>query len=720
MKYRSFKYLFIYRAVSLILSAVLLMSLALPFASFAEAEEKTVRVGWHEAPYFMTDSFGRHSGYSYDYLQKVSAYTGWNYEYVEGSWSELMDKLKSGEIDLMANVSFTQERATQMLFTSLPMGTESYHIFVSPNESKITADDFNSLNGKTVGVAKGTIQVQLLSEWINEHGINVNVIELSTPEEESIKKVGKEIDAFVTMDVHTDPSIAVPVWKIGSSDYYFALSSKRSDLLSDLNSALSMIQDENKYYSLELNEKYLRNYSTNLYLSTEEKNWLEGHGAIRVGYQNNYLAFCEKDKTTGELIGALKDYLDYASQNMENGAVRFETTAFATVADAIEALKNGEIDCVFPANLSPSDGEKLGLVMTPALMKTEMDAVVRESDQKEFVRKKDVTVTVNRGNTNYEIFLTENYPGWQIKYYPDTPTGLEAIADGEADCVLISNYRFNNISKQCEKLHLTTVYTGIDMEYYIAVRKGDTELYSILAKTTAIVPDSVIHAALTYYSTEDVKTGFWDLIKDNIVAILLGIIAVVLVIIVLFLRSIRAEKKAIKEEQMIKDLNKQVYVDALTRVRNRGGFDNYMQTLQERIDNGEISQIALGMFDCNGLKMINDKYGHDKGNIYLKSSCRLICKVFQHSPVFRIGGDEFAAILMGEDYLVRDELEKRMYAAEEELKKSASDPWEIVSIASGITVYDASLDKSIRDTLKRADQLMYENKRRIKGEDAME
>ena len=74
----------------------------------------------------------------------------------------------------------------------------------------------------------------------------------------------------------------------------------------------------------------------------------------------------------------------------------------------MKALKDGEVDCVFPANLTVFDSETLGVLMTPPLMRTEMDAVVRASDQKEFSRKKDVTVAVNRGNTNYDMFLSDH------------------------------------------------------------------------------------------------------------------------------------------------------------------------------------------------------------------------------------------------------------------------------------------------------------------------
>ena len=693
----------------LLLLSILITTLSFP-ASAAGEGDPVVRVGWHEAPYYFVDQFGRRFGYSYEYQQKIAAYTGWDYEYVEGSWAELMQMLKDGEIDLMANVSYTEERAKNILYASLPMGTEAYYVFVSPDNTEITSDNYASLNGKTIGVAKGSIQSELFRQWAQAHSIQAELREMTGTEEESLSMQGGQLDAFVTMDVNADPKPAAPVWKIGSSDFFFAVSSKRSDLLAPLNAAMSRIQDENIYYSQQLSDKYLKSVETNRFLSAEERAWLSDHGTIRVGYQDNYLAFCAQDPDTGELIGSLKDYLDYASTAFENAQLDYEAIAYPTASDALEALQNGEIDCMFPANLIASDAEALGLVMTPSLMKTEMDAVVRATDQKEFVRQEQATVAVNEGNTNYEMFLIDHFPGWEIKYYPDTPAGLEGIAAGEADCVIISNYRFSNIAKQCEKLGLTTVYTGVDMEYYFAVRKGDTQLYSILARTTAIVPDSAIHAALTYYSTEDAKSSFLDNVRDNLVPVLLAVLAVVLLILFLLLRSIRAERKATDDERMINDLNKQVFVDALTHVRNKGGFDNYIQQLQARIDQGEAPEVAIGVFDCDNLKAINDQHGHDKGNVYLLTSSRLICRVFQHSPVFRIGGDEFAVILLGEDFEKRDELLHQFQAEQDAISASAENRWERASIALGVAVYDPQLDHSLKDVIRRADQLMYDNK----------
>ena len=702
------------RCFALLLSLILLLASVVAFSLPAYAEpSRTVRVGWHEPPYFITDQYDRHSGYTYEYQRKLAAYTGWNYEYVEGSWSELLNMLKNGEIDLMGNVSFTPERTASMLFPSLPMGTEAYYIYTTPDNTEISSEDYQTLNGKRVGVTKGSIQKDLFVQWADVYDLQVDLVELSTPDEESMRLLtNHELDAFVTVDVYGDPAITEPVCKVGSSDFYFAVSKDHPDLLAELNNALNRIQDENKYYNQQLHEKYLNSTSSDAYLSAAEKDWLAEHGTIRIGYQDNYLAFCAKDPVTGKLTGALQDFLDYASTCLENSHLDFEAVAYPSASAAIEAMKNGEVDCMFPANLTDNDSEELDVFMTPALMRTEMDAVVRAAEQKEFIRKEHVIVAVNEGNTNYDMFLADHYPNWQRAYFPDTPTGLDAVAAGKADCVIISNYRFNNISKQCEDLHLTTVYTGVDMDYCLAVNHGDTELYSILSRVIGLVPDATIHTALTYYSTEDVKISFVDLIKDNLFIVMTVIAGVLLVILILLIHSIRAERKILEEEHLVADLNKKVFVDALTSVRNKGAYADYVQNLQDQLEKQEdLIEFAVGVFDCDNLKLVNDHSGHDKGDIYIKSACRLICKTFAHSPVFRIGGDEFAVVLQNEDYQNRDELVEKFKALQMEMCSSAENQWEEPRVAMGIAAFDPEIDTTVDDTMRRADRFMYEDKR---------
>ncbi len=162
----------------------------------------------------------------------------------------------------------------------------------------------------------------------------------------------------------------------------------------------------------------------------------------------------------------------------------------------------------------------------------------------------------------------------------------------------------------------------------------------------------------------------------------------------------------------INDLNRRAYVDALTHVRNKGAYAAHIDELQMRLEkeDGKL-QFAVGMFDCDNLKLINDKYGHEKGDEYLVAACRLICRVFQHSPVFRIGGDEFAAILQDDDLQNRDALAQKFADAMVEINSTANEEWEQVHVAMGIAVYDAQVDHEVNDVTRRADALMYENKR---------
>ena len=536
------------RMFSLLLCLALLVPCLFSAATLADGGTKTIRVGWYETPFNHKDAFGRRTGYAYEYQRKIAAYTGWKYEYVEGNWSELLQMLKDGRIDLMSDVSYAEDRTEYMYYANIPMGSEFYYLYVAPGNRELSADDYTTLNGKRVGVNHSSVQRGFFLEWAETRGISVELVDLECSEEESLLMLKKgDIDAFVTLDTYGDPDVAVPLWKIGSSDFYFAVSKNRPDLLAELDSALNRIQDENKHYNEQLAEKYLQESGANLYLTAEEREWLDAHGPIRVGYQDNYLAFCAKDPATGELTGALKDYLAFASDVMENGNLTFEAVCYPTAAAAMEALKNGEVDCMFPANLTDYDGEQAGVVMSPPLMRTEMDAVVREEDKQGFLRKSQIRVGVNQGNPNYEMFLVDHFPTWTPVFYTDTPACLDAVAAKNADCIIISNYRFSDIARKCERLHLTTVYTGVDMDYCFAVREGNVTLYSILSKVISQVPESTVNAALTYYSAEPVNRSFLDYLQDYL-SIVLGVVSVALLVtlVILFRKLHRLEKNVHK------------------------------------------------------------------------------------------------------------------------------------------------------------------------------
>ncbi len=166
----------------------------------------------------------------------------------------------------------------------------------------------------------------------------------------------------------------------------------------------------------------------------------------------------------------------------------------------------------------------------------------------------------------------------------------------------------------------------------------------------------------------------------------------------------------------INDLNEQVYVDSLTLVKNKGAFASYSEELQAQIDNDrENIRFAVGIFDCDNLKKVNDVYGHDKGDIYIKKASHLICSTFSRSPVFRIGGDEFSVVLKNQDYENREELIASFEKEEADISAAALNKWEEVHLSMGIAEFDPATDRSLTDVVRRADKKMYEYKKKAKA-----
>ena len=155
--------------------------------------------------------------------------------------------------------------------------------------------------------------------------------------------------------------------------------------------------------------------------------------------------------------------------------------------------------------------------------------------------------------------------------------------------------------------------------------------------------------------------------------------------------------------------------DALTGVRNKAAYDEEVKKIDERIASKEDIKFGIAMVDLNYLKSINDDYGHNSGDSALIKLCNIICAIFAHSPVFRIGGDEFVIILKGKDYHKANKLIDEFNAKIDELNEDDELlPAEKASAAIGYSKFNPKSDTCVEDVFKRADQLMYARKREMK------
>ena len=151
------------------------------------------------------------------------------------------------------------------------------------------------------------------------------------------------------------------------------------------------------------------------------------------------------------------------------------------------------------------------------------------------------------------------------------------------------------------------------------------------------------------------------------------------------------------------------YTDALTGVKSKHAYGEWELELNTHITDGTAPEFAVVVCDVNGLKQVNDTLGHEAGNKYIREACSLVCTSFKHSPVFRVGGDEFAVIMKGDDFENRETILERFDGRVEENIGTGG-----VVVAAGIAVFDPAHDNAVSDVFERADSLMYDRKRALK------
>lgn len=180
---------------------------------------------------------------------------------------------------------------------------------------------------------------------------------------------------------------------------------------------------------------------------------------------------------------------------------------------------------------------------------------------------------------------------------------------------------------------------------------------------------------------------------------------------------IEKNQQLLEAHERIRQANDLANRDALTGIRNKNAYDTEVDKIEYRMEHDKFKEFGIAMIDLNYLKYINDNFGHEKGNMAIKKVCDLVCHHFSHSPVFRIGGDEFVVILENDDY---KECQQKIQEFQDIMEEIANDttlePWERVSAAVGWTLFDPDTDNCVQNVFKRADDFMYKNKKAMKAE----
>ena len=351
-----------WRSICAMLCLLLLLPALFPVKAAAETvPAKVVRVGSFEDTFNYVNEKGIRKGYGYELLQTLSGYTGWQLEYVTCDWSDCFEKLKNGEIDIMGDISYTEDRTEEMLFSDEPMGEEKDYLYADLSREDITASDFKTLNGKTIGVLMGTEPEVMLTEWEEKYDLKTQHVNISNNEDAKQKLANHEIDCFVSMEESFWTELGIStITRVGSSDIYYAINKDRADIKEELDNAMRALEDADPFYTADLYKRYFSMDYTPI-LTGEEKAWLKKHGAIRMGFLTGDSGVSVYDPSTGELTGTITDYIRFAKDCLGNQELEFQMVGYDSQKAELDALKSGEIDMVFHFDQSPNLAEEYGV-----------------------------------------------------------------------------------------------------------------------------------------------------------------------------------------------------------------------------------------------------------------------------------------------------------------------------------------------------------------------
>lgn len=616
------------------------------------------------------------------------------------SWSEVYSELQRGNIEILCGANETPERNKIMSFTK-PILATPYAIIAQKDGSVHTIGD---IDGKSVGFLKDDFVVDSIPQLYKR--INYKTYLYNSQEKGIDALMEKRIDAFITSG---GPVIYDYIYKHPELSYAFKLNTINSDMtfsskkenkiiIDILDKELSYLKDNNLD---NLINKAEVDYNIKVMgLSQKEKKWLKEDGTAIVGITKNYLPFdyYENGKYTGIDAQILKEITRKTGIKLEYVYDDFDVLA--------EKLKNGNINIL---NIAKTE-DRLSQFLYSQPFGTERDIIVGRNDSKDV---RDIfglegkKVAVIKGFWHQEL-LKKNLTNVKIIETQNIEESMKLVHEGKAD-YLIENptvVRYYITDLQYYDL-VQRGNTSADSFLYFGVSKNKPELSAIISKVLPMIDIDELSTKGYEEVPHKTNNGKYKSLIFTITGLIILLTFVLLFIIKLFndLLNEKTEKKLLEQREYL------LSIDTLTELHNR----NYL--ISKVLINLDISPYpqVLIVCDLNNLKLINDNYGHQQGDMLLKLFADTLKEVFINKySLFRIGGDEFLVVLTG-----TNEEEAKQFI--KDIKKKCEE--KSIKIGdNGLFNLSASLGYSVRQSsnityeemFRQADKAMYEDKRIIK------
>jgi len=550
-----------WRSVCAMLCLLLLLSVVLPVKAAAEtAPAKVVRVGSFEDTFNYCNEKGARKGYGYELLETLSGYTGWQFEYVSCDWSDCFEKLENGEIDIMGGISYTEDRAEEMLFSDEPMGEEKYYLYADLSRTDLSTSDYKTLNGKKIGVLMGAESEVMLTEWEEKYGLKTQHVNIANNEDVKQKLANHEIDCFVSLEESYWAELGIStITRVGKSSIYYAINKDRADIKEELDNAMRALDEEAPFYTADLCKKYF-SLDYKPILTGEEKAWLKEHGAIRMGFLTSDSGVSTYDPATGEITGTIADYIQFARDCLGNQELEFQLVGYDDKEAELNALKSGEIDMIFHFDQSPNLAEEYRLARTNTTWTANMMVV---TNKQLFIENQVNRVAVPQNKISLTRYIAFYYPQWEIVDCAAQEDAIKLVKDGQADCFITG---ISSEAKYSKNYGFYSVPLPNPANSCFAVKSGNRSLLSILNKTIKAMPANMLTSSLAMHKSASRKVTLREFIRDNFFMVLLVssifVAVILLTILKLLLKARKAEAAARKAANDTQELNAKLQIAA--------------------------------------------------------------------------------------------------------------------------------------------------------------
>lgn len=460
----------------------------------------------------------------------------------------------------MGGISYTEDRAEEMLFSDEPMGEEKYYLYADLSRTDLSTSDYKTLNGKKIGVLMGAESEVMLTEWEEKHGIKTEHVNISNNEDVKQKLANHEIDCFVSLEESYWAELGIStITRVGKSSIYYAINKDRADIKEELDNAMRALDEEAPFYTAELCKKYF-SLDYKPILTGEEKAWLKEHGAIRMGFLTGDSGVSTYDPATGEITGTITDYIQFARDCLGNQELEFQLVGYDDKEAELNALKSGEIDMIFHFDQSPNLAEEYRLARTNTTWTANMMVV---TNKQLFIENQVNRVAVPQNKISLTRYIAFYYPQWEIVDCDTQEDAVKLVKDGQADCFVTGVSSQENYSKN---YGFYSVPLPNPANSCFAVKSGNRSLLSILNKTIKAMPANMLTSSLAMHKSSARKVTLSEFIKDNFFMVLqvssIAVAVILLTILKLLRKARKAEAAARKAANDTQELNAKLQIAA--------------------------------------------------------------------------------------------------------------------------------------------------------------